>query len=298
MAATAAASATPLAAASAAVVPVVSDAQSALALLPVKGRAPLTGYDRSQFGQAWADVDRNGCDTRNDVLRRDLTAVIEPGTHGCVVLSGTLADPYSGRTIAFVRGRVHVGAVQIDHVVALGDAWQTGAQQWTPPGAQRSPTTRANCSRSTAPSTSRRATATRRPGYRPPSAYRCTYVSRQIAVKQAYGLWVTAAEHDAMARVLAGCPGATAPPVPSTTAPPPSSAAPAPTTPTPVASTPAAPAPAPATTAPAPPPADPGGVYYTNCAAARAAGAAPLYRGQPGYRPGLDRDGDGIACET
>ena len=40
-----------------------------------------------------------------------------------------------------------------------------------------------------------------------------------------------------------------------------------------------------------------GSAYYPNCKAARAAGAAPLYRGQPGYRPGLDRDNDGVACE-
>ena len=50
------------------------DAASALAALPVKGRAPKTGYAREQFGPAWADVDRNGCDTRNDILRRDLPA--------------------------------------------------------------------------------------------------------------------------------------------------------------------------------------------------------------------------------
>ncbi|MGO4583197.1 excalibur calcium-binding domain-containing protein [Arthrobacter sp. 2RAF6] len=44
-------------------------------------------------------------------------------------------------------------------------------------------------------------------------------------------------------------------------------------------------------------PVAPSSVYYANCTAARAAGAAPIYRGQPGYRPALDRDGDGIACE-
>ena len=82
------------------------DAASALAALPVKGRAPKTGYDRDQFGPAWADVDRNGCDTRNDVLARDLTGeTFKPGTHDCVVLTGTLADPYTGKTIAFTRGQ-------------------------------------------------------------------------------------------------------------------------------------------------------------------------------------------------
>ncbi|MBT1607912.1 DUF1524 domain-containing protein [Curtobacterium flaccumfaciens pv. betae] len=90
-------------------------------------------YDRAAFGQAWADTDHNGCDTRNDVLRRDLTAVVtKPGTNGCVVLSGTLHDPYTGRTIAFERGNTSSLAVQIDHRVPLSYAWRHGAASWTP----------------------------------------------------------------------------------------------------------------------------------------------------------------------
>ncbi|NCV08743.1 MAG: HNH endonuclease, partial [Actinobacteria bacterium] len=95
--------------------------------LVVKGRAPKTGYARSEFGPAWADVDKNGCDTRNDILRRDLTQVVfKPGTKDCVVLSGVLIDKYSGETINFVRGNSTSSLVQIDHVVALSDAWQKG----------------------------------------------------------------------------------------------------------------------------------------------------------------------------
>ena len=98
-------------------------ALDAVGNLVVKGRAPKTGYARSQFGQAWADVDKNGCDTRNDILKRDLTNVVyKAGT--CVVLSGTLKDPYSGDVINFVRGVSTSSLVQIDHVVALSDAWQ------------------------------------------------------------------------------------------------------------------------------------------------------------------------------
>jgi hypothetical protein len=90
-------------------------------------------YDRDAFGQAWADTDRNGCDTRNDVLRRDLTGVVtKPGTHGCVVLSGTLDDPYTGRSIRFDRGATSSTAVQIDHRVPLAYAWRHGAAAWTP----------------------------------------------------------------------------------------------------------------------------------------------------------------------
>ncbi|WP_346016338.1 hypothetical protein [Cellulomonas endometrii] len=94
-------------------------ARTELDALPVKGRAPKTGYSREEFGPAWADVDRNGCDTRNDVLARDLTdVVLEEGTHDCVVLAGTLADPFGGETIAFERGP-RSADVQIDHVLSV-----------------------------------------------------------------------------------------------------------------------------------------------------------------------------------
>ena len=103
-------------------------AMAVLDTLPVKGRAPKTGYMRAQFGQRWADVDRNGCDTRNDILNRDLTSIIyKVKTRDCVVLSGMLVDRYSGETINFLRGNITSMAVQIDHVVALSNAWQTGA---------------------------------------------------------------------------------------------------------------------------------------------------------------------------
>jgi hypothetical protein len=105
-------------------------ALQALGGLLVKGRAPQTGYDREQFRQAWADVDRNGCDTRNDVLRRDVVdAELKAGTQGCVVAAGTINDPYSGVPLDFLRGENTSSAVQIDHMVALSDAWQTGVQQ-------------------------------------------------------------------------------------------------------------------------------------------------------------------------
>ncbi|MFP3460075.1 HNH endonuclease family protein [Arthrobacter globiformis] len=110
-----------------------NDAAYATALLehlPVKGRAPKTGYTREAFGPAWADTDHNGCDTRNDILARDLTnETFKPGTDNCVVTTGTLADKYTGTRIEFVRGQDTSTAVQIDHIVPLSDAWQKGAQQ-------------------------------------------------------------------------------------------------------------------------------------------------------------------------
>jgi len=104
-----------------------------LRALPVSDAYVPAPYDRDAFGQAWADTDHNGDDTRNDVLRRDLTAVVvKPGTNGCVVLSGTLHDPYTGRTIVFERGNTSSLAVQIDHRVPLSYAWRHGAASWTP----------------------------------------------------------------------------------------------------------------------------------------------------------------------
>jgi hypothetical protein len=189
----------------------VRDAITALAALPVKGRAPRTGYDREAFGPAWTDdVDvsggHNGCDTRNDVLRRDLTAErLKPGTHGCVVLSGTLADPYTGRTIAFTRGRSTSSRVQIDHVVALGDAWVTGAQQLTPTQRTTLANDPLNLLAVDGPTNSAKRDADAASWLPPNKAYRCAYVARQVAVKARYHLWVTAAEAVQIARVLAGC---------------------------------------------------------------------------------------------
>ncbi|CAN5357345.1 hypothetical protein BH11ACT1_BH11ACT1_02220 [soil metagenome] len=179
--------------------------RSALEALPVKGRAPTTGYDRSAFGQAWADVDRNGCDTRNDVLARDLTgATFKPGTHDCVVLAGTLDDPYSGEVRQFVRGSGSA-AVQIDHVVALADAWQTGAQQWAPQTREAFANDRANLLAVDGPLNQEKGAGDAATWLPPNTGYRCVYVLRQVRVKAAYGLWVTAAERDAMRHQLDRC---------------------------------------------------------------------------------------------
>jgi len=112
-----------------------SPAQTALDQLARLIDAPagyLDGYDRDSYGYAWMDVDRNGCDTRNDILDRDLTAITyKAGTHDCVVLSGDIDDPYTGISIAFVRGGTTSTLVQIDHIVPLGYSWQVGAAEWT-----------------------------------------------------------------------------------------------------------------------------------------------------------------------
>jgi hypothetical protein len=250
-------------------------ALAALAGLPVKGRAPKTGYERDLFGSGWGDPDRNGCDTRNDVLARDLTGeTFKPGTRDCVVAAGTLADPYSGTAIEFVRGQGTSEAVQIDHVVAVSDAWQKGAQAWDDGARVAFYNDPLNLLAVDGPLNGQKGDGDAATWLPPNRGFRCAYVARQIAVKTSYDLWVTAAERDAMARILGGCPDQRLPGADDaarpalTAAPPRSHADPAPS-----------------------------GGAFENCAAARAAGAAPVHRGDPGYGPNLDGDGDGVACE-
>lgn len=183
-----------------------------LATLPVKGRAAKSGYSREQFGQAWADVDRNGCDTRNDMLRRDLSGLaLKPGTRDCVVLSGVLDDPYTATSINFLRGNSTSTAVQIDHVVALSDAWQKGAQQLSPAERLSFANDPLNLLAVDGPANQQKSDGDAATWLPPNKSFRCEYVARQVSVKASYSLWVTKAEHDAMAGVLADCPPALAP---------------------------------------------------------------------------------------
>jgi len=181
-------------------------ATDVLATLPVKGRAPATGYQREEdFGAAWTDVDRNGCDTRNDILFRDLTGTVRQGR--CRVLSGSLDDAYTGTTIAFVRGEKTSALVQIDHIVPLQNAWVTGAQQLSRDQRIRLANDPLNLIAVDGASNQRKSAGDAATWLPANKAFRCEYVARQISVKAAYGLWVTRAEHDAMARILTGCPG-------------------------------------------------------------------------------------------
>jgi hypothetical protein len=243
----------------------------------------MTGYDRDRFGQAWLDADRNGCDTRNDILGEQLRAVTLE-SNGCVVAAGSYEDPYTGSRIDYWQG--HGALIDIDHVVSLGNAWATGAFGW--PIKKRAAF--ANDPLNLLPTD---AGANRQKGdgdaatWLPPNtAFRCEYVSRQVAVKAKYDLWVTAPEKAAIQRVLAPCDGQAltrdrwgastevdhniSDPVDATESP------------------------AGAATDPS---RSAGSVHYDSCDAARAAGAAPVRVGDPGYGAHLDGDGDGTACE-
>ena len=172
-----------------------------------KGRAAKTGYTRAQFGPDWADVDRNGCDTRNDILKRDLTNIVfKEKTNGCTVMSGTLVDPFSGETINFVRGNTTSLEVQIDHTVALSNAWQTGAFKLTPELRKALANDPLNLMAVKGKLNSQKGDGDAATWLPPLKSFRCEYVSRQIAVKMKYKLWFTAPEKEAMIRILKTCP--------------------------------------------------------------------------------------------
>lgn len=181
-----------------------ASALAQLETIAIKGRAPKTGYARDEFGAAWADTDRNGCDTRNDILARDLTGeTLEP--NNCVVLTGTLADKYTGKTINFVRGNKTSTLVQIDHVIPLSLAWQTGAQQIS--AEQRKQLSNDPLNLLAADGSANMSKSDKSADAWLPSnkAFRCEYVARQTAVKAKYNLWMTQSEHDAIAGILATC---------------------------------------------------------------------------------------------
>ncbi|GAB5077065.1 HNH endonuclease family protein [Arthrobacter sp. AD-310] len=181
-------------------------ALDALARLPVKGRAARDDYSREAFGQAWLDADRNGCDTRNDILRRDLAGVAYTDGSGCRVAAGRFQEPYTGKVVEFRRGSDSSRAVQVDHVVALADAWQKGARNLSPAQRQSLANDPLNLIAADGDANQQKGAGDAATWLPPNKSIRCHYVSRQVSVKAAYGLWVTGAEKDAIQRVLASCP--------------------------------------------------------------------------------------------
>ena len=189
--------------------PAFDAARATLNRLPVKGWDRVTDFARYRFGQAWSDdvnveFGHNGCNTRDDILRRDLAdLVVRPGT--CYAQTGVLHDPYTGQTIAFTRGPTTSDVVQIDHLVSLADAWYKGAREWddqrrrdfaNDPRNLLAVGGQANFNKAFRDATAWLPTN---------EAFRCEFVARQIHVKAAYGLWLSANEKRAMQDVLARC---------------------------------------------------------------------------------------------
>ena len=186
-------------------------ASAALAGLAVAEKTSLEGYERDcgsgegcVFGPAWSDVDRNGCDQRNDVLHRDLTEIeVREGTRGCVVIAGVLDDPYSGETVRFEKASA--AEVPIDHVVPLAAAWVQGARAWTPDERELFANDPGNLIATTREQNSAKSDSTAEEWVPEDSAYGCSYATVVVTVKQEYSLSVTADEAAALEELLATC---------------------------------------------------------------------------------------------
>lgn len=178
-------------------------ASAQLATLIVRQGEETDDYERDAFGTRWKDLDRNGCGQRDDVLRRDLQAVeVRPGTQGCVIIAGTLIDPYTGAWVAFTKEEA--GKVQIDHVVSLKDAWDSGAATWTEDRRERMANDFSNLRAVDGPTNASKGADSADEWL--PEQDQCGYVAWQVAVKAEYGLNVTVQERNAMVTVLTTCP--------------------------------------------------------------------------------------------
>lgn len=177
----------------------------ALGKLAVKAAASHDGYSRDQFGSGWATV--GSCDMREQILNRDLEHVKDKSADDCTVLSGTLDDPYSGETIQFIRGPGTSEVVQIDHIVAVSNAWQTGAQSLTPDEREQFYNDPLELIAVSGVQNNAKSDADASEWLPSNKSYECRYVARQIAVKLKYHLWITSAEREAIQSTLNACPG-------------------------------------------------------------------------------------------
>lgn len=194
-----------------------AQARATLGRLTVVPRRPyVEGYQRScspgdacSFGPAWTDDNsnpdgHNGCDTRNDVLAEQLSQVTYRGGSRCVVETGHLHDPYTGADLEFTKA--HAQLAPVDHVVPLALAWDLGAARWT----QQQRVDYANDTRLVllvVDERSNEAKSDSGPGEWMPSdrGAWCAYDERFVTVLEHYRLPVTAADSDAMDRVLSTC---------------------------------------------------------------------------------------------
>lgn len=186
----------------------VADSLQSLSELEVIDRRgqSIPQYSRDEFGQRWADTDHNGCDTRNDILRRDLSDLqMKSSSAQCVVVGGTLRDPYTGSQISFQRGEHSSEAVQIDHVVALANAWKSGAWQWDATKRQEFANDPLNLLAVDGQANHDKGASSADQWLPSYEAFQCAYVQRQIAVKKAWGLGITRSEKKAMTSVLERC---------------------------------------------------------------------------------------------
>lgn len=243
----------------------------ALDVLAVMIVAPeyATGYQRDLFPH-WTVID--GCSTRDRVLIDESTSFAQVDPFGCRVVAGDWVSPFDGRSWD------DPAEIQIDHLVALKEAWASGAWAWSE-GGRRAFANDLDDPRSlnavTGAVNQSKSDLDPADWLPPLASARCRYLADWIAVKARWQLTMDAGEMAFLRSYLpANCPGQRIEPWVAV-----------------AVSAPEAPVQSNATATPA------GDVYYANCTEARAAGVAPLRVGEPGYRSGLDRDKDGVACE-
>ena len=177
-------------------------ASEVLELLEVKGRAPKTGYAREQFYAGWPTVE--GCSLRQKIIKREFgeSAVMD----GCNVVAGEFDEPYTGEHKVYREKSEISSGVQIDHVVALSDAWQKGAQNLTSDERYAVATDPLNLLAVDAAANKKKSDGDAATWLPPNKKFRCQYVARQVSVKYKYKLWVTEAEKNAISGILANCP--------------------------------------------------------------------------------------------
>ena len=179
-----------------------------LAKLSIHPAENSNTYRRDEFGKGWAKW--GDCNTRQRILGQDLTDITY-GNNGCKVLSGKLNDPYTGKVINFTSGQNTSNAVQIDHIVALANAWETGAQYLSKEVRQQLANDDLELIAVDGPANEEKGSGDASEWLPKNKDFHCQYIARQIAVKVRYGLWVTQAEHDTMSKILQSCPRQTTP---------------------------------------------------------------------------------------
>ncbi len=179
-------------------------ATEVLEKLEIKGRAPKTGYSREEFYKTWPTIE--GCSLRQRIIKRELGETAKLDADQCTVLAGEFIEPYTGQNLIFYEKTDLSKGVQIDHVVALSDAWQKGAQYKTAEERYALATDPLNLLAVDASANQQKSDGDAATWLPKNKAFRCQYVARQVSVKYKYGLWVTQAEHDAIAKVLTACP--------------------------------------------------------------------------------------------
>jgi hypothetical protein len=177
--------------------------------------ARIRGYDyrRAAFGDAWTDDNdapggHNGCDTRNDILDRDLVDKTYVSISRCpnAVATGTLRDPYTSEAIALVRGNQTGAAVQIDHLVPLAYAWDLGARNWTDEMRGRFANDPANLLAVEGQANQDKGDKEPAVWMPPNTAFHCQYAMQFIAVLRGYGLPVDAPSTTVLREAAGTCP--------------------------------------------------------------------------------------------